>query len=235
VLAQQLTDPREASLADGEYVVSVAPGFNASDALVEQLIAALREREADVAIASPFARGGRLRGPSWLARMATSWVNGFLSLAAHGDVATVVGTVRAFRREMLTRVLASCAGVDLDSEVVLEARRQGARIVEVPVVLERTKGSDRFTIRVLVAASSRLWAQLRTGLHYRPALWLALPGLVPGVLPLVVALLLVAHATPAQLALWTLVTLVVQYGSLAILSWQTSSFVVKRWLRRGSA
>jgi hypothetical protein len=70
------------------------------------------------------------------------------------------------------------------------------------------------------------------GLRYRPALWLAVPGLIPGLLPLVVALLVIWRATPAQAALWTAVTLIVQYGSLAILSWQATSFVSKRLQRR---
>jgi len=41
-------------------------------------------------------------------------------------------------------------------------------------------------------------------------------------------LLLLLHATPGQVALWTGVTLVVQYGSLAILSWLTATFAAKR-------
>jgi len=230
VLAQRRADGFANSHPLGEYVVSVAPGFDESEALVQQLVAALLERGAGVAIASPFARGGRLRDPSLLARVATSWANGFLSLAAHGEIATVVGTVRVFRREELQRVRAASAGIDSDAETLLEARRQGVRIVEVPAILDRTPRSDRFTLRGVRAALSDLLAQLRLGLRYRPALWLALPGLVPGLLPLVIALLLISRATPAQIAFWTVATLVVQYGSLAILSWQTSSFVLKRWL-----
>lgn len=234
MLAQRLAEP-PGTLALGEYVISISPGYDGSDALIQRLIAALIESGAGVAIASPFARGGRLRDPSWFARTATSWANGFLSLAAHGELATVVGTIRVFRREAFERVFAACAGIDLDSEVVLEARRQGVRIVEVPAILERIPSPGRFTIRALGALAARSWAQLRSGLRYRPALWLALPGLVPGLLPLTIALLLIARATPAHIAFWTLVTLVVQYGSLAIFSWQTSSFVAKRWLRRRSS
>jgi hypothetical protein len=231
--------PVEKALADREYVVSAARGYDGNVAdpgeggLVDRLIAALRETESGIAIASPFARGGRLRDPSWIARTATYWQNTFLSLAAHGEVATVIGTVRVLQRDALQRVLPSCAGVDLDSEIVLEARRQGVRIIEVPADLARKPDPGRFTLQGLLASSARLWARLRVGLHYRPALWLALPGLVPGLLPIVVALLLILRATPAQAAFWTIVTLVIQYGSLALFSWQTSAFVAKRWVRRG--
>jgi hypothetical protein len=185
-----------------------------------------------LAIASPFARGGRLRDRSWLARVTTAWTNGFLSLAAHGELATVVGTIRVIRLEALAHVEASAPGIDRDAEIVLEARRQGMCIVEVPMELERIAAPHRYSIAGLSAAIARCWSRIRCGLHYRPSLWLALPGLLPGLLPLVLALLLVLHATPAQIALWTIVTLVVQYGSLAIFSWQTTSFVAKRWLRR---
>jgi hypothetical protein len=232
MLAQQFNEPLDAVVARGEYVVSVAPGYSKSDALVEQLISALTESGASLAIASPFARGGRLRGPSWLARAVTSWENGFLSLAAHGELATVIGTVRVYRRDALARVLQACAGIDLDCEIALEARQQRIGIIEVPAELSRSRDAEISAARRPLAALSRSWRRLRTGLRYRPALWLALPGLVPGLLPLTVALLFIVHATPAQAAFWTIATLVIQYGSLALFSWQTSTFVAKRWLRQ---
>jgi hypothetical protein len=221
-----------ATYPDSECVVSVAPGFAASDELIALLTRALDENDADLAIASTFARGGRLHDPSLLARATTASLNGFLSLAAHGEVATVVGTVRVFRGRALARLLPSCSGMDLDSEIVLEALRQRLRIVEVPTTLERKPAADRYTLRALWRSAVRSWNQVRVGLRYRPALWLAVPGLIPGLLPLVVALLVIWRATPAQAALWTAITLVVQYGSLAILSWQATSFVAKRLQRR---
>lgn len=226
--------PAEATptVADDRTTLIVAPGYSAPDALVERLHAALGSDEAALAIASPFARGGRLRDRSWLARIGTSWTNGYLSMAAHGELATIVGTVRLIRDEALARVRASAPGIDPDAEIVLEARRQGLRIVEVPVELERDGPRDRYSFANLGAGGARCWNRVRCALHYRPALWLALPGLLPGLLPAVIAALLLLHATPGQIALWTGVTLVVQYGSLAIFSWQTTSFVAKRWFRR---
>jgi hypothetical protein len=212
--------------------VLVAPGYDATPALAARLEAALDESGAVVAIASPFARGGRLRDRSWLARMVTAWSNGFLSLAAHGDVATVVGTIRVCEPEALERILASAPGIDLDAEIVLQARRLHLGIVEIPMELERTGAAHRYSTRNIAAAAARLWARVRCGLFYRPSLWLALPGLLPGLLPLVVAFLLLIHATPGQLALWTIVTLIVQYGSLALFSWQAGSFAFKRLFRR---
>ena len=46
-----------------DCVVSVASGFEASDELITLLNRALVEHEADLAIGSPFARGGRLQDP----------------------------------------------------------------------------------------------------------------------------------------------------------------------------
>jgi len=239
VIAEQPSNRVTIELAGGEYVVSVAPGYadnllpeRGPGSLIERLVAALNDSGADIAIASPFAPGGRLVDASWPARTATWWENNFLSLAAHGDLATVVGTIRVYRREALARVVKACAGVDLDSEIVLEARRRGVRMIEVPVELTRVPDRNRSSFKSWPDAHSRFWARLRTGLRYRPALWLSLPALVPGLLPLVVALLLIMRATPAQAAFWTIVTLVIQYGSFAMFSWQTSTSVAKRWLRR---
>jgi len=240
VLAEQPAQQIELELAGGEYVVAVAAGYadnvmpRNSRSLVARLAAGLVESGADIAIASPFARGGRLADSSWLARTAAWWGNGFLSLAAHGELATVIGTVRMYRRDALVRMVTARPDIDLDSEIILEARRQGIRIIEVPVELAHVSEENGLSLRSLLAVNSRFWARVRLGLCYRPALWLALPGLVPGLLPLVIALLLSARATPAQTIFWTVVTLAIQCGSLAIFSWQTSSFVTKRWLRRAS-
>jgi hypothetical protein len=212
--------------------VLVAPGYQATPALVDRLVAALDESGAVLAIASPFARGGRLRDRSWLARIVTAWTNGFLSLAAHGDIATVVGTIRVCTPEALERILASAPGIDLDAEIVLQARRLHLGIVEVPAELERTSPQHRYSAASIAAATARCWARVRCGLAYRPSLWLALPGLLPGLLPLVVAFLLLVRATPGQLALWTIVTLIVQYGSLGLFSWQAGAFAFKRLFRR---
>ena len=237
-IAEPITQPLEVELAGGDYVVSVARGFadnvapnHGHSVLIERLVAALRTSGAAIAIASPFARGGRLRD-AWFTRVATSWENGFLSLAAHGELTCVVGTIRVFRRDALVRLAKSCAGIDIDSEIILEAHKQRVSIVEVPADLTRHSNAHSHSPKSLWAALGRSLARYRTGLRYRPALWLALPGLIPGLLPLVVAMLLLLHAAPAQAAFWTIVTLIVQYGSLAIFSWQTSSFVAKRWLLR---
>ena len=218
--------------SQSHMIVIVAPGYEATPPDVAALIAAMEAKGAALAIASPFAHGGRLRDNSWLARTATAWSNGFLSLAAHGELATVVGTIRVMREEALASVRESAPGIYPDAEITLEARRQGFRIIEVPMELERHAPANRFSFASLWGATVRCWNRVRCGLFYRPALWLALPGLVPGVLPLVVAIVLLVHATPAQIALWTAVTLVVQYGSLAIFSWQAGTFAFKRWGRR---
>jgi len=239
VVAPQPARAFEMTLDDGRYVVHAAPGFERDavsddlrNSLIERLVMALRETGTAIAVASPFARGGRFRDPSWLARVATTWENAFLSLAAHGELATVIGTVRVYRKDALARITATCSGDDLDAQLLLEARKQGIRITEVPADLTRTPEPNGFSVRALRAAARRLWAHVSLGLRYRPALWLALPGLVPGPLPLIVGLLLMFRVTPSQAAFWIIVTLIVQYGSLAIFSWQTSSFIARRWLLR---
>jgi len=201
--------------------------------LVRRLQLSLESTGADVAIASPFVRGGKLFDLSWSSRTVAVWTNRFLSLAAHGEVSALAGVVRVLRRSTLKQALAQNPGLDDDSEVILECRRMRARIVEIPaVMLCDPSRSEAGFWAALNSQMKRTWNCLRSGLHYRPALWLAVPGLLPGLLPLVVAVLLVFKTGAALSAAVIAATLFIQYASLAVFSWQATGFIARLWKRR---
>jgi hypothetical protein len=53
---------------------------------------------------------------------------------------------------------------------------------------------------------------------------LALPGILPGVLPLIIAIAALEHASLKTIALITLITMVIQNASLALFAGQLASF-----------
>ncbi len=81
----------------------------------------------------------------------------------------------------------------------------------------------------LTRIAAQICATLGLAFRHRPALWLAVPGLFPGLLPLVVAFLLLLRVSPATLAVGTTATIVVQYTSLALFTGQITAFVRRRF------
>jgi hypothetical protein len=114
--------------------------------------------------------------------------------------------------------------------MLLFALRRNMRVIELPATLrwskERIAQQRGFNF---TRAATQTWATLALAFRHRPALWLAVPGLFPGLLPIVVGMLLILRVPPATLAIATTVTIVVQYTSLALFTGQLVTFVGRRF------
>jgi hypothetical protein len=120
--------------------------------------------------------------------------------------------------------------MEINPELVFAALKNGYRVVEVPARLKwGGDRSGRFNVRRTLA---HIFGVLQSGLRHRPALWLGIPGLIPGLLPLVVAILLLTRTPAATGAIVVTVTLVVQYLSLAIFAGQTATFIGMSYFTR---
>ncbi len=204
-------------------------------AVAMNLIEALARENADIAFASPYAQGGRVVNVPFGRRVLSREANRILSLATSGRYATLTCMVRAYRTAALKELDFRDDGMVAIPEMLLSGVRKKLRVAEVPATLEwsddrRTNGRPIRPLRVFSQASATFLLACR----HRPSLWLAVPGLFPGLLPLVVALLLALHVRTATLALGTTITIVVQYTSLALFSGQIAAFVGRKLKQKHS-
>ena len=213
-----------------ELAVVLDADLSYSPATAMQLIDALTIERADVALASPYTFGGHVRNVPLLRRLLSQEANRFLSLATNGRYATLTCMVRAYRVAALSRLEFRGERMVAIAEMLLCAVRQNMRIVEIPATLEWTQARRKATGRINVPRIlAQIGATVLLGCRYRPALWLALPGLFPGLLPLVVALLLAFRVSPATLAIGTTATIVIQYTSLALFTGQIAQFIRQKF------
>ena len=211
--------------ADGEYTLVVDADLSYTPALAMQLLEAIDREKGDVALASAYMRGGSVKHVPFLRRVLSREANRVLSLAARGRYATFTCMVRAYRTAFVRAIDFRANGMEANAEILLGAIRIGGAILEYPAHLEwnDARKRSRALPRPLVTAR-QTWATLRLAFAHRPALWLAVPGLIPGLLPLVVAVLLVFHAGARTLAIWSAGTIIIQYTSLAIFAGQLGTF-----------
>jgi len=140
--------------------------------------------------------------------------------------------VRAYRVSAMRQLAFHSDGMDAIAEMLLDALRKKLLVIEVPATLRWTDARRRMRNRLrLDRVVAQTWATLRLAFAYRPALWLAIPGLFPGLLPIVIAVLLLLHVHAAAFAAITTATIFVQYTSLAIFAGQVGSFAVRRSLK----
>lgn len=218
--------------ARGSAIVVYDSDLSYEPAIVRELLAQLDTRGADLALASPYMRGGSVKNVPWLRRILSREANRFLSFATNGRYATVTGMVRAYRTAFVRALKTHEERMEINVELLFKAIKAGARIVEVPARLEWSPHRARSRSRPKLAPTAKqIGRTLRYGVAHRPAVLLALPGILPGVLPLVIALCAIARADLKTLGIVTAVTMIIQNASLALFAGQLGVFF-RNGLRR---
>ncbi len=197
-----------------------------------QLLEALECNGGDIACASPYMPGGSVKNVPTLRRILSREANRLLSLAVNGRISTLTSMVRVYRAEILPMLEFHCDGMEAVAELLLSGLRRHLTVVEVPATLawspQRRADTGRVRPKRLI---KQIGATIRLAFAHRPALWLAVPGIVPGLLPLVVFIAVLAHVNATALAAVTAGTLFIQYASLAIFARQLGAFLRRSAIR----
>jgi glycosyltransferase involved in cell wall biosynthesis len=123
--------------AGGDIIVTTEIDLSWGDRIVHELVDELRAHpEADVVVASPHLKGGRYHNVPfrrvWLSRLGNLVIRACMSNA----VTMNTGMTRGYRRELIRSLPLTEDGKEFHLEVILKARAFGARIREIPAVLE---------------------------------------------------------------------------------------------------
>ncbi|MDQ6779542.1 MAG: glycosyltransferase family 2 protein [Candidatus Eremiobacteraeota bacterium] len=220
--------------ARGDVVVTLDLDLSYTPACIAALLQALAVDQADIAVASPYSAGGSVRNVPWMRKQMSAWANRFLSAATAGAVVTLTGMVRAYDARAVRALRVHAQGMEFNHVILLAALRRGMRVTEVPAQLcwrdapglptERVDGTPpprRSSMRIL----GHIWCVLASGFRHRPAMVLTLPGLIPGLLPCVLALLVLLRPSRSVVVDTTAITITVQCVSLAFLAVLTGSYV----------
>lgn len=212
-------------IAKGSIAVVYDSDLSYAPDIIPRLLSHIDRNACDLVLASPYMRGGKVLNVPFLRRFLSREGNRFLSFAVNGRYATVTCMVRAYRLAFFKTIDSREARMEINPELFFKALAHHARIEEIPAALvwsaERAKSRARMN---LVAAAKQSWRTMRYGIAYRPAVLLALPGILPGVLPLVVAIAALLRLDLRTIAAITLVTMIVQNTSLALFAGQLAMF-----------
>ncbi|HLI97247.1 MAG TPA: glycosyltransferase family 2 protein [Candidatus Baltobacteraceae bacterium] len=210
-----------------EYAIVLDADLSYTPTAGMELLEALERENADVAIASPYMRGGSVANVPAIRRVLSREANRFLAFAA-GRFSTFTCMVRAFRVSALRRLTFTSNRMAAIPELLLGAMKGHVRIVEVPASLKWSEDRRAACGRLKALEATKQTAKIVTlAFRHRPSLWLAVPGLFPGLLPLVVAVTLILHASAAEVAVASAATVAVQYSSLALFAGHLGAFFVR--------
>lgn len=162
----------------GDYVVTLDVDLSYSVDHIEALLDELIATHADLVLASPYMKGGRLTRVPWLRKILSIGANRFLSMFSHGKLSTLTCMVRGYRGDFVRSLILRSNSMDIMPEVVYKSMILRGRIEQIPAHLDWSRQvaagvRRRSSMRIL----RQVFATLLAGFILRPFMFFIVPGL----------------------------------------------------------
>lgn len=105
------------------------------DLLVDKLI----ETSADIVVASPYMKEGKVTAVPYTRKIMSKWVNIFMRAFATSDLHTFTGMVRAYKREFIQNLDLKTVDYEINPEIIYKGIILRARMIEIPAHLDWTE------------------------------------------------------------------------------------------------
>jgi glycosyltransferase involved in cell wall biosynthesis len=153
----------------GEIIVVLDIDLSYSVEHIEQMVDKLLETSADIVLASPYMKGGKVTAVPFLRKIMSKYVNKFMRVAAQEKFHTYTGMVRAYRSSFIRSLNLKTKDYEVNPEIMYKAMILRARIVEIPAHLdwtEQNKFSAQRTSSIRVLRG--FFSGIMSGFIFRP-------------------------------------------------------------------
>jgi glycosyltransferase involved in cell wall biosynthesis len=155
--------------AKGEYIVVLDLDLSYSVEHIERLTETIIQECADVVIASPYMKGGKVTAVPFLRAFLSKVVNRFMRMAAQEKFYTFTGMVRAYRTEFIRTINLKTKDYEINPEILYKSMILRARIIEIPAHLDwseqnKVKETRSSSIKVIKG----VFSGLMSGFIFRP-------------------------------------------------------------------
>lgn len=165
--------------AKGDILVVLDIDLSYSVDHIDKMVDKLIEGAADIVIASPYMKGGKVTAVPFLRRIMSKWVNKFMRLAAQDKYHTFTGMVRAYRRSFIQSLNLKTKDYEISPEIIYKGMILRARILEIPAHLdwtEQNKYAGKRTSSLRIIRS--FFSGLMSGFIFRPYFFFLGIGLI---------------------------------------------------------
>lgn len=137
------------ALARGKIVCTTDADLSYNEKYILQMIEFLdKHPEVDLVVGSPYTQGGKTEGVPFFRLLLSKWGNKILGFAMKGELSTVTGVLRAYRRECIHSLELESDGKEIHLEILSKALAMGYKVNELPVTLKaRAKGKSKFRLK----------------------------------------------------------------------------------------
>jgi len=163
----------------GEIIVVLDIDLSYSFEYIGQMVDKLIETSADIVIASPYMKGGKITNVPFIRRVMSKWVNKFMRVAAQEKYYTYTGMVRAYRGSFIRHLNLKTKDYEVNPEIIYKAMILRAIIIEIPAHLDWTEqnkvGNSRKSSIKLVRG---FFSGLMSAFIFRPYMFFLIIGII---------------------------------------------------------
>jgi len=120
----------------GEIIVTLDADLSYSPEYIDILSKTVIEQNVDIALASPYVKGGSVANVPFYRLMLSRIGNKYLSKLGRYSINTSTCVVRAYRSEVLGTLALTSDGMELQIEILMKSSMMGFKVYEVPARLE---------------------------------------------------------------------------------------------------
>lgn len=171
--------------AMGDIIVVMDIDLSYSTDNIEVMVDRLLEKDADMVVASPYMKGGKVTAVPFQRRIMSRWVNRFMQFAAQDKYHTFTGMVRAYKTTFIRTVNLKTKDYEICPEIMYKAMILRARVEEIPSHLDWTEqnkfaGKRTSSLRVLRS----FFSGIMSAFIFRPYMFFMIIGSVLMILSL---------------------------------------------------
>ena len=156
-------------LAKGACIVVIDIDLSYSADHIEKMADTLFETCADVVIASPYMKGGKVTAVPFMRAIMSRFVNRFMRMASQEKFYTFTGMVRAYNAKFIQTLNLKTKDYEINPEIIYKAMILRAIVIEIPAHLDwselnKIKGQRTSSMRIIRG----VFSGMMTGFIFRP-------------------------------------------------------------------
>ena len=163
--------------AKGDYIIPLDIDLSYSPDHIKRLLDTIVETEAQVVIASPYMKGGKVSNVPFFRKHLSKIVNKFLSLIVRERIYTFTGMVRAYERKFIKYLNLKARDTEINPEIIYKSLLLRARVVEIPAHLNwsfnKKKGAKRKSSLKMLRG---IMSGFMSGFIFRPYIFFIVVG-----------------------------------------------------------
>jgi dolichol-phosphate mannosyltransferase len=163
----------------GDYIVTIDLDLSYCLDHIKMMLDKLIETDADVVLASPYMKGGRVTNVPFMRALMSRVVNRLLAFTSYEKIHTFTGMVRAYKGSFLRYMNLKARDFEINPEIIYKTLLLRGRIIEIPAHLDwselNSKGKKR-------TSSMRMFRGIISGFMsafiFRPYMFFILTGMI---------------------------------------------------------